>query len=267
MPDATDRDLSFAELVVQMGYRLLTGVDSLWDDGPTMNPNDALKVVDDAARLQAARDYWSGLLAQWIPDLSLLDTSPPPAIAFSLAASGSTPVSAIETRRKLHNAPNETLLSVFFVDYGCMVAMDEIARFVTQLSSFPGPELLSLMRRTLLGQTASLTRELQAVGLQAARQVHDVLRRFDYVSRLSMAPSSNEASFTELMALYRLEANFCCTPPERSFAHGPLTFTREGTCREPDVFRDKDVSLQEKSVSRPGSDHGYPRTRQNGCTG
>lgn len=252
MPDTTDPDLSYADFVVRIGYRLLSGLGALWLDGPTQNPNEALTIVDDAARLQAARDYWTGVFAPWIPDLSVLDTSPPPAIAFSLAASAPSARDAVANRRKLHAVSGEALPDVFFQDYRCMVAMDEIASFVTPFDVFTGPDLLSLMRRTLLGQTGSLPRELQAVGVQAARQVHEVLRRFDYVSRLSMAPSSNQASFTELMALYRLEGNFCCTPPERSFAHGPLTATPNGTCREPDVYRDKEKLEKDKTAGRPG---------------
>ncbi len=256
MPDQHKLDLSFAELIIELGYRLMAGIGTLWDGGPTMNPNEALKIVDNPSRLQAARSYWTGVLSAWISDLSRLESAPPPGIAFALAASNNSLLATIDSRIALHQS--EILDDVFLHDYRCMVALDEIAAFVAQLSSFSGTELLSIMRQTLLGQTGSLSRELQALGVQAARQVHELLLRFDYTSRMSVLVSPLVASgnrsipFTEMMALYRLEGNFCCTPPERSFPNGPLTLTMEGTCREPNVFRTTDTTLTNDALSRPG---------------
>ncbi|HEX2886123.1 hypothetical protein [Vineibacter terrae] len=249
MPDALDRDLSVADLMVRIGYQLLAGVQAFWFGGPTQNPNEALAIVDDAARLRAARAYWTGTLAPWIADLSQLDAAPPPALTFSAAASDPDVIGTDAGRRGLHAEPMPDIL---LQDLGCMVALDEVAAFTAQLATFPGQTLLSLMRQVLQGQTASLTREVQAIGLQAARQVHELVRRFDYVTRLSMLPARHTVSFTELLALYRMEGNCCCAPPELSFPHGPLTLTRTGTCRTPDVIRDRGAAAADKSASRPG---------------
>jgi len=125
---------------------------------------------------------------------------------------------------------------------GCLVSLDEIARTVS--STLTGTELLAYVSAVLAAGTpgAVVPAQIAASGLIAARELFDLLRRFQICSWNGQEfgiPAS------ELLSLYRQEGALCLAPSRQSYRHAPLIRTGFG-CRE------ESVSLFDQTCARPG---------------
>jgi len=193
----------------------------------------ARKIAENLARVRQAYAYWKEALRPIGLNVFHAEDSEAMQLTLYLPVERADRLPVL--RDRIHLTKGLDKKNVRLIEQpGCLVSAEEIAQHIDKQGSV-GSLFEDLEAFEISASDPIVRYDVAQVarGIQYARELTDVIRRYEFCRR-------NEKEFKipvhEFLALYRQEAALAIPPSKDSYPYAPVIHTQSGKCRTPNVY-------------------------------